>query len=167
VVTEGPRDLAGYLPLSARPRVDESHVTGDWGPRLEELLVSIDALTASLPPGTPGRPEVWVARERLTAAVSAVPSGRRVKVPALGAVLVEALEFAAITGGRLTVDPITSGAVALDRSLRASHAIRAVINGRTVHAFDADWSFGSGPELSGTAEELVLFLYGRAGVPPG
>jgi hypothetical protein len=166
-VTEGPRDFALYLPLSARRRVDESHVTGDWGPRFKDLLVSIDAYTAALPSGALGRPDVWIARERLTEAVAAVPSGRRVRVPALGAVLVEALEFAALTGGHLTVDPITSGAVALDRSLRASHAIRAVINNRTVRASDADWSFGSGPEFTGTAAELVLFLYGRAGVPGG
>ena len=42
-MNEGPRDLARYLPLSARPRVDESGVTGDWGPRLAELLAAIDA----------------------------------------------------------------------------------------------------------------------------
>ena len=36
---------------------------------------------------------------------------------------------------------------------------------RTLRATDADWTFGTGPELAGTAAALVLFLYGRAGVP--
>ncbi len=161
----GPRDVARYLPLSARPRVDESAVTSDWGPRFKQLLVAIDGFIASLPAEILSRPEVVATRDRLSSAVAAVPSGRRVKVPALGSVLVEAFELAAWAGRPLTVDPITSGAVALDRSLRAPLAIRAVISNRTLRASDADWSFGTGPELVGTASALVLFLYGRAGVP--
>ena len=166
-MNEGPRDLARYLPLSGRPRVDESDVTSDWGPRLAELLVAIDAFAADLAPEILARPDVIAARDRLSSAAAAVTPGRRVRVQALGAVLVEAFELAALTGQRLSVDPITSGAVALDRSLRAPLAIRAVIKNRTLRATDADWSFGSGPELPGTAAALVLFLYGRTGVPGG
>lgn len=164
-MNEGPRDLARYLPLSARPRVDESGVTSDWRPRLEELVASIDAHLAEVPAETLARAEVGAARDRVSAAVAAVPPGRRVRVRALGSVLVEALELSALTGRRLAVDPVTSGAVALDRSLRAPLAIRAVVKNRTLRATDADWEFGNGPELPGTAAALVLFLYGRAGVP--
>jgi hypothetical protein len=166
-VTEGPRDIVRYLPLSARPRVDESSVTGDWGPRLAELLAAVDALIAGLPRATLARPEVRAARDRLSATIAAVPSARRIRVPVLGSVLVEAYELAALTGVPLAVDPVTSGAVALDRSLRAPLAIRAVVRNRTLRARDADWEFGAGPELIGSASELVLVLYGRAGVPGG
>jgi hypothetical protein len=164
-VNEGPRDLGRYLPLSARPRVDESAVSSDWGPRLAELVATIDTLIASLPSASLASREIRAARDRLSATIAAVPSTRRVRVPTLGAVLVEAFEFAALIEQRLAVDPVTSGAVALDRSLRAPLAIRAVLKNRTLHATDADWEFGTGPALSGTAAELVLFLYGRAGVP--
>jgi hypothetical protein len=166
-VNDGPRDLARYLPLSARPRVDESGVTSDWRPRLEQLVAAIDAYLAALPAKTLARADVGAARDRVAAAIAAVPPGRRVRVPTLGSVLVEALELSTLTGRRLTVDPITSGAVALDRSLRAPLAIRAVVKNRTLRATDADWQFGTGPEMPGTAAALVLFLYGRAGVPGG
>ncbi len=132
-----PRDLARYLPLSARPRVDESGVTGDWGPRFADLLAAVDTMIAGLAPATLARPDVSEARRRLSSAVAAVKPGRRVRVPALGVVLVEALELAAVTGATLSVDPVTSGAVALDRSLRAPLAIRAVVRNRTVRATDA------------------------------
>jgi hypothetical protein len=160
-------DLARYLPLSSRPRVDESGVSGDWGPRFAELLTAIDAMIAGLPADVANRPEVGAARDRLSAAVAAVKPGRRVRVPALGAVLAEALDLAALAGARLDVDPVTSGAVALDRSLRAPLAIRAVVRHRTIRATDAGWEFGAGPELAGTAAAIVRFLYGRAGVPGG
>ena len=58
-----------------------------------------------------------------------------------------------------------SGAVALARTLAAPLPIRAVVKGRTLRATDAGWGFGSGPEIAGTARELVLFLYGRGPVP--
>ncbi len=165
--SEGPRDFARYLPLSARPRVDESAVTGDWGPRLAELVLAIDTLTAGLPSATFARPEIQASHDRLSATIAAIPSTRRVRVTALGTVLAEAYEFAALTGRTLLVDAVTSGAVALDRSLRAPLAIRAVIKNRRLRATDADWEFGSGPELTGTAAEVVLFLYGKARVPGG
>jgi uncharacterized protein (TIGR03083 family) len=40
------------------------------------------------------------------------------------------------------------------------------ISGRTLHATDLDWSYGSGPRLHGSAEDLVLHLGGR-NVPAG
>lgn len=35
------------------------------------------------------------------------------------------------------------------------------IHGRTLRATDIDWSYGSGPELSGPAEELIAHICGR------
>jgi uncharacterized protein (TIGR03083 family) len=40
------------------------------------------------------------------------------------------------------------------------------IGGRTLHATDVDWSYGSGPPLRGKAEDLALVLCGRT-VPAG
>lgn len=149
-MADDPRDLAQYLPLSIRPRVDESGVTGDWGPRLDDLVAAVDALS---PAGDRGA---------FDDAVAAARRRRRVRVADLGAALVAAYEFC---GDRLSVDAVTSGAVCLARSLSAPLPIRAVVRGRTLHATDADWRLGSGPDLAGPARELVLFLYGRAGVP--
>jgi uncharacterized protein (TIGR03083 family) len=73
--------------------------------------------------------------------------------------------------------------VPLDQPRTASdHALRVVlddltaggghehfgvaIEGRTLRATDLDWSHGSGPELTGTAEDLALAMCGRT-VPPG
>ena len=35
------------------------------------------------------------------------------------------------------------------------------LQGRTLHATDIDWTYGSGPQLSGTAADLALHLCGR------
>lgn len=141
-MAEEPRDFVRYLPLSTRPRVDESAVSSDWGARLDalELLVRDPALA----------PVFTAARTR-----------RRVRIGDLGRALLAVYE----TGTGADVDPVTSGAVALARAASAPLPVRAVIRGRTLRATDAGWEFGSGPELAGTARELVLFLYGRAGVP--
>jgi hypothetical protein len=65
----------------------------------------------------------------------------------------------------LRIDPIASGAVALARSLSAPVELRAVVSERALRASDAAWTVGRGRELSGTARELVLFLWGYAGLP--
>jgi hypothetical protein len=137
-----PRDLARYLPLSIRPRVDESGVNDDWGARLETLQ----------PAGN---------RTAFEAAVDRARRRRRVRIGDLGLALAEA--YTADPG--LAVDAATSGAVALARALAAPLPIRAVVRGHTLRATDAGWEFGSGPEIAGTARELVLFLYGRGPVP--
>jgi hypothetical protein len=148
---EAPRELARYLPLSMRPRYDESAVSSDWGAR----LTALEAAVASLGPAGPGHfaffREIELARQR-----------RRVRVQDLGRALVEAYE---LTGDRLEVDPVVSGAVCLARTVAAPVAIRAVVRGRTLVATDAGWELGTGPAISGTARELVLFVYGRSGLP--
>jgi hypothetical protein len=65
----------------------------------------------------------------------------------------------------LRIDPIASGAVALARSLSAPVEVRAVVSERALRATDAAWTVGRGRELTGTASELVLFLWGYAGLP--
>lgn len=146
------RDLARYLPLSQRPRVDESAVTGEWDGRLDELERAVAAL------GTVGSAELAA----FEGAVASARRRRKVRIGDLGLALVAAYEAG---GDRLLVDPTVSGAVCLARALAAPLPVRAVIRDRTLRASDAGWTLGRGAELVGTARELTLFLYGRAGLP--
>jgi hypothetical protein len=141
-MTEPRRDIVRYLPLSQRPQVDESGVSDDWGARLAALQPVGD-------------------RAAFDEAVRRARARRRVRIGDLGIALTEAY----LADPALVVDATTSGAVALARALSAPLPIRAVVRGRTLRATDAEWEFGAGPELAGSARELVLFLYGRAGVP--
>lgn len=93
-------------------------------------------------------------------------SGRpRTRVGVLGACLADAWEISAALRHPITVDATASGAVVLARLLSAPLPLRAVVRDRTLTATDAGWEVGRGPELRGTAAALVLFLYGRAGLP--
>jgi len=85
----------------------------------------------------------------------------------LGDVVVCAFDLSKSLDRAVEVPPIASGAVALARQLIAPPGITAVLRGRTLIAMDAEWSVGRGPELLGSAQSIVLFLFGRAGLPPG
>ena len=43
---------------------------------------------------------------------------------------------------------------------------RVVLSGHTIRATDADWEFGHGPVLAGTALEIAAFVLGVSDVPP-
>lgn len=188
------RELATYLPLSQRPRVDESDVTGDWAPRLGVLLARVAELLESTPVWSDdlrrgaraiavvlaprgGRREAGEADDAATlarlrdAATTSAAAGasagrrRRTRIGTLGRVLVEAYALADLTGRTLEVDPTTSAAVALARSLVTPFPQRVVARSRTLVADDAEWRIGAGPELHGTARQHVLFLYGRGPLP--
>ncbi|HEY8588535.1 MAG TPA: hypothetical protein VIL55_03175 [Naasia sp.] len=60
------------------------------------------------------------------------------------------------------VDSRGSGAVALARAAAAPTPLRGLLRGRTLAASDAGWRIGTGPEIRGTAAELVAWLSGRA-----
>ncbi|MDJ0323079.1 maleylpyruvate isomerase family mycothiol-dependent enzyme [Cryobacterium sp. PH31-AA6] len=67
----------------------------------------------------------------------------------------------------LTVAPVVTGAVALRRALIAPTPVKAVLRRRTLVATDALWRVGRGQAFEGTAEDFVLFLFGREGFTPG
>lgn len=93
-------------------------------------------------------------------------SGRpRTRVRALGDVLLAGYDIAGALGVPLLVDATTTGAVAVARSLTAPLGIRAVVRARTMVSTDHGWRVGFGPELRGSAEAIVLFLYGRGPLP--
>ncbi len=159
------RDLGRYLPLSQRPRVDESAVSADWGVRLTELERAVALLAPAGSASPVGLAAPALDLSRLAAFEGAVASARRrrrVRIGDLGLALVAAYEAG---GERLVVDPTISGAVCLARALSAPLPVRAVIRDRTLRASDAGWTLGRGADLVGTARELTLFLYGRAGLP--
>lgn len=109
-------------------------------------------------------PTELVARIRQIAADKAAGRGRH-GIIELTETVVHGYDIARPLGLTLAVAPTASGAVALRRSLIAPTGIKAVLHGRTLVATDAGWSVGRGPALPGTAEEILLFLFGRGPLP--
>ncbi|WP_188509053.1 hypothetical protein [Conyzicola nivalis] len=187
-------DVSRYLPLSQRPRRDESGVTGDWSERLAAVLTSLAALVDGLAPEARAGVHddlarlVWrlraTRRERATAALSrrspralsddlpallravTTDSARRRPLGDLAAAVITALDVAEATGSPIDIDPVTLGAVAVARALNAPLPIRAVLRDVTLVAIDGDWFVGRGPESRSLGASIVLFLYGRTGLPP-
>lgn len=80
--------------------------------------------------------------------------------------LVHAYDIVQPLGVRLEVDPDTSRRVALRGLMLASDGRRAVASRHTLYAGDAGWAIGSGPVIEGTAQGVVLYLFGRSPVEP-
>lgn len=177
-------DLPKYLPLSQRPRRDETAVTADWSSHVRALLLQLADTIEPLDDerwrsvSDAAASTVWLVtttrlgrlRARSTPALgqgeaaaalrtAAADTGKR-GIAALSAAVVGTWRVAESLGLTLTVDPVASGAVALARSLSAPTPIRAVVQVRTLVATDADWRVGQGPVLETTASVIVLFLYG-------
>ena len=64
-------------------------------------------------------------------------------------------------GITLHVGPAASGAVALRRSRIAPTGIKPVLRTRKLVATDAGWSVGTGATLERTAQQHLVFLFGR------
>jgi hypothetical protein len=205
-------DVSRYLPLSQRPRTDETGVTGDWSDRAATALAALadrlEALPAEGWAASSGRPGWTVAEivgalewrltlsprvraRAVTRTALARRTGARTSAEILGrergaaaaTELVAALRAAAAAPPRrlrdlalvvvatldvdrsAPVDPLALGAVALARSLSAPLPIRAVIRSLSLQAFDAGWSVGRGEVVRAPGAAIVLFLYGRTGVP--
>ncbi|MEP6479726.1 MAG: hypothetical protein ABJB03_10065 [Rhodoglobus sp.] len=104
------------------------------------------------------------ARVRELAVAASGPGAKR-SVHDLSIAVVTAYDIATASQSPMALNATASGAVALARSLSAPLEIRAVLRDRTLAPTDADWRLGRGPEISGTAAAIVLFLFGRAGFP--
>ncbi|MGI9823052.1 maleylpyruvate isomerase family mycothiol-dependent enzyme [Agromyces sp. Marseille-Q5079] len=242
-------DLSRYLPLSNRPRHDESDVSSSWNAELAAVLGSLTTALAPLPDAdwtTTSRRPAWTVHDvlahlawrlstprgerwrtsarslaeqgfsagaaelaiarRAAASADGTPSAtvRRLAamrdtasalarpsasasasdasaptalptgldgtfqngIGALAEAVIGALDVAASLGLTIAIPERASGAVALRRALEAPTEIKAVVRGRTLAATDADWSFGHGPVLQGTAAEILLFLYERSDTAP-
>ena len=205
---ERPRmaDFMHDLPLSWRPRQDESDVTGDWRDSVAEVLdiaaTQLDAaevgdttrewlatdflraassrrLTFALPDAEASAdtyPDadadadadatIPAPADRLRAAAVVARSTRGVPVRVLSRAVAAYLTLAREIGAEPVVAPRTSGAVALYLAAKAPTPIRAVINGHSLRARDADWDFGRGPVLEADAVPMLEFLLGRSTTAP-
>lgn len=161
-------DLSRHLPLSNRPRADESAVTGDWRAALAEVVERFAALapdaaaTARLLTAT--RLDAEFPSAAIPHVASAVRVGQRRKIkPVVDGtrVLLE------VAGERdVPLSATVSGAVALYAATRMPFARRAALAGSSVHATDADWSFGRGPVREATAREILDFVLELNDTPP-
>jgi hypothetical protein len=161
-------DLSRHLPLSNRPHTDESAVTGDRRESLADVVLRADVLAR-----TPEAVSLFLTDARLAREFGDVPlldvagairaggkRGIRQLTDAVRALLVLAGD------GPLTLDPITSGAVALYAATRAPFERRAVYAGNTLRATDAGWEFGHGPAREASARVILDFVLGLADVAP-
>lgn len=178
-------DLGKYLPLSQRRSGDEKDVTGDRRTEIATVVREAHRLTGFAPARSADvlarsfADESGVAagallaadaspfaRDDLLALAEAVETGGRRKVAQLARAVRAALHLADAVDRRADIGPLTLGAVALYASSTASFDRRAAVSGHTVVAVDADWRFGHGPELHGTAEGIVRFLLALSDEPP-
>lgn len=120
---------------------------------------AIDVLSRAAAKASTGE---LIAQIRQIAAEKAAGHGRH-GIAELTEAVVHGIDLARPLGLTLPLAPTVSGAVALRRSLIAPTEIKAVLRVRTLVATDAHWRIGRGPELPGTAEAHLLFLFGRPG----
>jgi uncharacterized protein (TIGR03083 family) len=157
------RDVAGHLVWrlgSSTPRLIGSAARAYAGHFVRPGR-AIDALSKA---AATAEPERLVARLREIAADKADGRGRT-GIAELSEAVVHGLDLAHPLGLTLTIHPVAGGAVALRRSLVAPTEIKAVLATRRLVAEDAGWSVGRGRALPGTAEDLIVFLFGRGPLP--
>ncbi|MET0989402.1 MAG: hypothetical protein ABWY54_02020 [Glaciihabitans sp.] len=161
------RDVLGHTawhlgtPRRARAKaLLRQMAVGRQTPAAARRALSVDAARATAADPTPSP----AGGLRALAAAAAAP-GTRSTIADLSVVVVDALDVARSTGRTIPIDGLSTGAVALARSLSAPTPIRAVVRQRTLTASDAGWTVGTGRELRGSAAAIVLFLWGRADIP--
>lgn len=178
-------DLFSNLPLSNKVRHDESHVTSDRRIAVADTIDQAAVWLAEASITETSRSELahaFLSDARivagnvpdsslgtvsmLTETAQHLRAGKKQNIRALSHVLRALLLLGVALDRSPTVPPLTSGSVALYAATTASFERRAVIAGHTIRATDADWAFGHGPALEGTALEIVGFLLGVSDKPP-
>ena len=173
------------LPLSNRPREDESAVTSNRRVAMAGVIEEAARLLAAAPIDDVARAalvEAFLSDARvaadaarspglgsvsgLTELAAAIRSGRRRNVRALAHSVRALLKLADAVALEPRLPASTSGAVALFAATATPLERRAVVAGHTIRATDADWAFGWGPVLEGTALQILGFLLGTSEVPP-
>lgn len=163
-------DLARYLPLSNRPRGDESSVASD-----AQALADVVEVVESFVAGRPGSAALMTGFVE-EAGLSGIPSdpslaaairtGPRRRARELARGVRAALALGDAVGEAPALDPLVLGRVALYASTSAPFDRRAAIAGRTVRASDADWQLGRGPVVEASSIGIVRFLLGLSDEPP-
>ncbi|QLD10710.1 hypothetical protein [Microbacterium oleivorans] len=169
-------DVARFLPLSQRTADGPADILD----RRAQLAGIVDLVATALADTAAPEAEIGVeAFLRDAGLTSAVPDGGTADLGSLSASL--------RSGGRRTAKQVVAaaraylrlpvadrpplpaaiaGAVAFAASSSATSDRRAAIAGHTVRASDAAWSFGRGPDLIATGDEIVAFLTGVSDQPP-
>lgn len=163
-------DLARFLPLSHRSPDAVAAAPADRRVQIAAVLTLAAAVLDAQPDDRRRRfiDEAGLTgdhdgRASLTDLADAVGRGRRRSVRDLTTV---ARAYLRLPGERPPLPFDVAGAVALAASTNAPFARRAAIAGHTVRATDAGWTFGRGPEISASADDIVAFLTGVSDVPP-
>lgn len=159
-----PMDLSRYLPLSNRPRADESGVSTDERTAIADVVTEAARVLAL----RPRLQAAFIAEAGLAGGASSdllviaetVRTGPRRRTRDLVRVVRALLAQSATAGVEPSVAPLVLGRVALHASTTASFDRRAVISGRTIRATDAEWQFGHGPALEDSALAITRFLLG-------
>lgn len=97
---------------------------------------------------------------RMSAMAHRAGLGRQ-NVNELAEAVVHGYDMTKALGIDLAIAGSITEAVARSRAKFASKKIKPVLRNRTLVASDAGWRIGAGEELIGTAQGIVLYLYGR------
>lgn len=163
-------DLARYLPLSNRPRSDESSVADDRS----ALATVVEAAAAAVA----SRDDRAIVFQRFLEGAGLAPddgassssesirTGPRRRPKDLERAVRSYLSLIDDLQVEATLDPIILGRVALHASTTASFDRRAAIAGHTVRASDSEWQLGRGPVLEASAADIVRFLLALSDEPP-
>lgn len=174
-------DFTRFLPLSQRSSGPETGVSSDRRAALAELVETATALVRE--GGDRAAPaEAFVdgaglraeydaelsstPSETLTRLAERIRSGRHRRVSALVRAARALLLLARELGADVEIDAMTAGAIALHLAGTGPFDRRAIVEGHTVRATDAEWSFGNGPVLEGRASAIAAFLLGTSDDPP-
>ena len=175
-------DISRYLPLSNRPRSDESSVSSDRRDAIGDVIEEAARLIGGVAPARAAalidaffdRARLQVtppaaggeARARLGAASAAVRSGRPCSIRQL----CDAVRALLLLSGDLArtplIDPRTTGAIALFGATSGPFERRVVLAGHTLRATDGAWEFGRGAVLEGAAIDIAAFVLGVSEIPP-
>jgi uncharacterized protein (TIGR03083 family) len=105
-------------------------------------------------------PAELVRRLRRIAALKLGGNGRT-GVSELAEAVVHGYDIANPLGIRMQLEPRVTEAVARSRLPLLPLSARIVVARRSLVAIDAGWSVGTGPAIEGSAEAIVLYLFGR------
>lgn len=157
------RDVAGHIVwrLGSSNRELVTGIARAWVGHFINPSRAIDVLSRRAGRAEPAELVAGIRRIALEKAAGRGRSG----ITELTEAVVHGFDLAHPLDLTLPISPIASGAVALRQRLIAPGGIKAVLRVRTLAATDAGWRLGRGPELPGTAEDHILFLFGRRGLP--
>jgi hypothetical protein len=171
-------DLSRFLPFSNRPKGNEAGVTSDrripLAAVVEEAARLLDAA-----PDRAARAADFARSARLTdadtsvaspadlrAVAAAISAGRRQSTKALARAVRAVLLLSDYLHEEPRIDATTLGIVSLYGATSAPLERRAVVGGHALRATDADWEFGRGPTLEGTALDIARFVLAVSDIPP-